>query len=201
MKHIVQPWDPERHIYLELKTTIQVSVPLCFRAQLSPSACTSGKEALVRAYTVAWQNGFWTTTDDWAGGVGRQLLRSDGGNKQETGDLLGLVWKVWRAVALTVGWGSQQVPLPGERHQNKELMLWLRERARYLLCSLHGIFQLCCKYEKKLQRFVAKGRDRDIKADAAGCRKNNQAIYTHNLFCPIVWIAEAEGGFWFQDDL
>lgn len=60
---------------------------------------------------------------------------------------------------------------------------------------------MCCKYEKKLHCFVAKGGDRDVKTDAAGCRKNNQAIYTHSLFHPIVRIAEAEGGFWFQDDL
>jgi len=75
------------------------------------------------------------------------------------------------------------------------------EHGRYLLCSLQGIFQLCCKYEKKLQCFVAKGGDRDIEADAAGCWKNSQAIYTYNPFCPVVRIAEAEGGFWFQNDL
>ncbi|PKU32040.1 phosphatidylinositol 5-phosphate 4-kinase type-2 hypothetical protein [Limosa lapponica baueri] len=55
----------------------------------------------------------------------------------------------------------------------------------HLFNNLLGIFQLCCKYEKKPQRLVAKGGDRDVKADAAGCRKNSRAIYTHSLFIPI----------------
>lgn len=79
-------------------------------------------------------------------------------------------------------------------------MLWLGEHSRYLLCSLLGILQLCHKY-KKLRCFIAKGGDRDIKTDAAGCWTNNQAIYTQNPFRPIVRIAEADGGFCFQGDL
>lgn len=69
-----------------------------------------------------------------------------------------------------------------QRHRNKTLALWLRERGRSLLCSSHGIFQWCCKHGKKLRCSVAKGGDRDIKTDAAGCRKNNQVIYTRDLF-------------------
>lgn len=69
-----------------------------------------------------------------------------------------------------------------QRHHNKTLVLWLRERGRSLLCSSHGIFQWCCKHRKGLRCSVAKGRDRDVKTDASGCQKNNQVIYTCNLF-------------------
>lgn len=76
-------------------------------------------------------------------------------------------------------------------------VVWLREGSRQLPCGLLGIFQLCCTYEKKLQCFVAKGGDREMKTDAAGCWRNSQAIYTHNPFHPIVRIT----GFWFLNDL
>lgn len=46
-----------------------------------------------------------------------------------------------------------------------------------------------------LRCLVAKGGDGDLKTDAAGCQKNNQAVYTHFVH-PGVGTAEPEGGFW-----
>lgn len=45
-----------------------------------------------------------------------------------------------------------------------------------------------------LRCLVAKGGGRDLKADAAGCQKSDQAVYTHFVH-PGVRIAEPEGGF------
>lgn len=163
------------------------TLPICFVPVVRK--CQREPAQLVDKMASEQRWGWWS----WKG-------PAETGDKEETGDLLGLVWEAQRAASLR-GTGLTRVPLRGERHQNKELPLWPRGHGRYSLCSLLGIYQLCRKHEKELRCFVAKGGDRDIKTDAAGCRKNNQAIYTHTPFRPIVGTAEAEGGFWFQGDL
>lgn len=65
--------------------------------------------------------------------------------------------------------------------------MWLR--------GLIPALQFSWDFPALLHCLVAKGGDRDLKADAAGCQKNSQAIYTH-LVRPGVRIAEPEGGFW-----
>lgn len=64
-------------------------------------------------------------------------------------------------------------------------MLWLRELIPALQFSWDFPARVHC---------LVKGGDRDLKADAAGRQKNNQAIYTHPVR-PGVRIAEPEGGF------
>lgn len=90
---------------------------------------------------------------------------------------------------MTEGGAHSKAQLPGERQQNKELVSWLRELIPALQFSWDFPALLLC--------LVAKGGDRDLKADAAGCQKSNQAIYTH-LGHPGVGAAEPEGGFWWR---